>query len=64
MSSISEIREGLQIIEKYVGPDQWCSADHDELFAPPCTPEPEDEERLQKLHWRFDTHNGCWAIFV
>ena len=62
---LADILEGMQIIAKYAGDDQYCvQAEHDELFCGstdlPLTEE--DKKRMKDLGWM--DHDGSWSCFT
>lgn len=63
---LSEIIEGMQILQKYYEKDGWhVGAEHDIIYmyetSRPVSEE--DREKLDQLGWRFNDSNG-WEKFV
>lgn len=65
MARISDVIEGLQIIQKYVEPDEHLGgAEHDIIYAVPGDTSISDEDvaRLIGLGWHNDSECG-WSHF-
>ena len=63
MSSIKQVRLGLEIIEKY-SPNDTLQFDHDIIYAGVDTKmTDEDQMRLDELGWSFDEKYKCWTHF-
>ena len=65
MASVTNIRKGIEIFEKYESSS--CCAEHDIIYAGPYPKNEvskEDAETLEKLGWFEDRMNDSWAIFT
>ena len=67
MSRMSEVAEGLKILEKY-WPNGDIAAEHDVIYAggDPGTTimSLEDKARMEILHWFISSEFDCWTVFV
>lgn len=68
MATMEAIRGGLEILAKYVKPDDHCvDAQHDIIYAGPGSDNEvsaEDKVALEKLGWHWDTDCDSWARFT
>jgi hypothetical protein len=80
MAKLTDVAEGLLILEKYNPGSHDIAACHDIICAGPSEvivegteddDEPkgtvvsaEDAKRLHELGWHIDSENECWARFV
>lgn len=65
MSSIKQIRLGLEIIEKY-SPDDHPQFSHDVIYAGVNTRDmmtEADKVALDEMGWGYDTKFNCWEHF-
>lgn len=65
MAMISDLIEGFQILQKYVGSDEHIGgADHDIIWGVDCEVSEEDAKRLNELGWHQDSDSDeCWSRF-
>lgn len=67
MATMQAIRGGLEILAKYVKPDDHCiDAQHDIIYASPDSADAvsaEDKAALEALGWFWDT-DCSWAHFT
>lgn len=68
--NISELRQALDIFEKYLDKDEdpIAAAEHDIIYSG-CTDtqipeESEDGKKLLELRWHVDSRSDTWARFV
>lgn len=70
MATIREIREGLEIFEKHLGPDYSIGgAEHDILYVAPEDEDKlqlteEEKQKLDDLGWHLSSEDFGWARFV
>lgn len=67
MATISQLREGLTILEKYCGRDDPCVVGHDIIYAggvEASKMSDEDAKRIDELGWHWDDEFDCWARFT
>lgn len=67
--TIADLRAGLDIFEKHVGPEIDIATEHDEIYGPPNSDlkdklSAEDKRVLKKAGWFLSKDHGCWMHFT
>lgn len=61
---MTQIKQAIEIFEKYELNVNWLSAEHDVVYFPTADLSEEDKQALKAMGFHWSNDADCWAGFV